>query len=178
MTVLSLVTPPPPLLTVAEVQEHLRAPAGHEDGLYAHMLAGAEALIDGWTGILGRAVLSQVWRQDFTGSAGRLRLAMMDVVSVEVKAFDGAGDLIPGTVWTLGRDACGWYVDLTAPAAERSEVECTCAMPVHLVPRVKAAVKMILGHWNLNREAVTASTMSEMPLGAMALLQPLRRVVF
>lgn len=49
----------------------------------------------------------------------------------------------------------------------------TCAMPAEKLPSVQAAVKLLVGHWYLNRGAV-GDRMEAQPLAVRALLEPLR----
>lgn len=49
----------------------------------------------------------------------------------------------------------------------------TCAMPVEKLPSVQAAVKLLVGHWYQNREAV-GDALHEQPMAVRALLEPLR----
>ena len=43
-------------------------------------------------------------------------------------------------------------------------------------PSIDQATLLIVGHWYAHREAVSESSMTEMPLGAYHLLQPYRRM--
>ena len=56
---------------------------------------------------------------------------------------------------------------------EDGSVTVTCAMPAEKLPSVQAAVKLLVGHWYLNREA-TGKGMAEQPFAVRALLEPLR----
>lgn len=49
----------------------------------------------------------------------------------------------------------------------------TCAMPVEKLPSVQMAVKLLVGHWYLHREAV-GERMEAQPMAVRALLEPLR----
>lgn len=49
----------------------------------------------------------------------------------------------------------------------------TCAMPAEKLPSVKQAVKLLVGHWYQNREAV-GERMEAQPMAVRALLEPLR----
>lgn len=49
----------------------------------------------------------------------------------------------------------------------------TCAMPVEKLPSVQAAVKLLVGHWHQNREAV-GERLEVQPMAVRALLEPLR----
>lgn len=49
----------------------------------------------------------------------------------------------------------------------------TCAMPPEKLPSVQHAVKLLVGHWYQNREAV-GERMEAQPMAVRALLEPLR----
>lgn len=49
----------------------------------------------------------------------------------------------------------------------------TCALPVEKLPSVQMAVKLLVGHWYLHREAV-GERMEAQPMAVRALLEPLR----
>ena len=108
-----------------------------------------------------------------------LRLALPDVTEIAVTAQDANGAAVVPTAIVLKRDAEGWYVQADGPAtATRVFVNMTCAMPAHLLPMVKTAVIMLVGHWFEHREAVSDVTMGEVPMSVNALLAPLRRAAF
>jgi uncharacterized phiE125 gp8 family phage protein len=180
MTILSLVTAPAtPLIDPATLRDHLRVDSTDQDLVIASLTAAAVARLDGWTGILGRAIQSQVWRQEFSGWGDALRLALPDVTEIAVTAQDANGVAVVPTAIVLKRDAEGWYVQADGPAtATRIFVNMTCAMPAHLLPMVKTAVIMLVGHWFEHREAVSDVTMGEVPMSVNALLAPLRRAAF
>ncbi len=180
MTLLSLVTAPTtPLVDVSILRDHLRVDSTDQDLVIASLASAAVARLDGWTGILGRAIQSQIWRQEFSGWGEVLRLALPDVTNIAVTAQDVNGVAVTPTVNTLHRDTESWYARADGPAtATRVFVDMTCAMPVHLLPTVKAAVIMLVGHWFEHRESVSDVTMGEVPMSVNALLAPLRRAAF
>lgn len=78
------------------------------------LLQAATDHFDGWTGVLGRALVTQTWRQDFSGF-GCLRLPLWPVQSVaEVSYFSAANakETLDASVYELRADALGSYVDL------------------------------------------------------------------
>src|SRR5690606_38428902 len=75
----------------------------------------ATAWLDGYSGILGRALVTQTWRQDFDRFANRLPLPVAPVSAVVSISYFDAGNvqqmLDPG-VYELLADARGAYVAL------------------------------------------------------------------
>lgn len=92
----------PPVRTVApvaravslsRVKAHLRVTHADDDERIAALIDAATERLDGWSGILGRCLVTQTWRQDFDGFPGAdLRLPFPDVQSAAVSYRDTAGD--------------------------------------------------------------------------------------
>lgn len=175
MTAELVTAPTGDVVALADLREFLRLDGNEEDYLIETLHDAAVAHLDGRSGILGRAILPQTWREEFTGW-GDLRLSMPDVTSATVTYEDGAGAWQPAT-GTVRRDDLGWYVetDETAPT-ERIRVDYICAMPAGPLAVVRMIVKLLVAHWFENRGAAAGPT-AEMPLAVEALAAPLRRGV-
>lgn len=183
-------------VSLEEAKEHLRVierdGAGaalpfEDDDLIKAYIAAAVDHLDGWAGILGRALVTQTWRQDYAGF-GCLRLALGPVASVaSVMYFDAANEtqtLSPETYVKL-TDAQGTYVSLAPHAAwpatfvrpDAVSISYVAGQPVADVPAaIKAAIMLLVGNWYANREASTETAMTVLPLGLQALIAPYRRV--
>ena len=88
-----VITPPAPVVSLAEAKLHLRVDAGDEDTLIEGMVAAATAHIDGPDGWLGRAIGAQTLelRTDVFRDAMPLPYPpVLEIVSV--KHLDGAGE--------------------------------------------------------------------------------------
>lgn len=173
MTPPVLVTPPAaPVVSLADLKAHLRVDHADEDALITSLQAAAVAHLDGYKGVLGRAINSQVWRQEF--EAGEpARLAMPDVTAITATGFDDAGAEVP-IVATLKADYCGAYVEVTGSYA-KLRVDFTCAMAAQQVPAAQAAVKLLVGHWYAHREAVVAGvSVATLPMAVGALVMAMR----
>lgn len=164
--------PSGPVVTLDELRVHLRIDHNDEDDLIALLEEAAVAYLDGWHGILGRAICAQVWKQTFM-SGEPLRLALPDVTGISVTAENAAGDEVPVEA-ALKQDDQGAYVDISGQFASVS-VEYTCELPLLRRPAVMAAIKMMVGHWYKNREAVVVGPgAAPLPMAVDALLAPLR----
>jgi len=77
-----LVTAPTAMpVSLTEAKAHLRVTSSDEDALITALIASATAYLDGWTGILGRCLMQQIWRQHydcFDGEIVALRAARWD----------------------------------------------------------------------------------------------------
>lgn len=134
------VTPPTePVVTLADIKEHLRVLHDDEDLLIQQLVDTAVSWMDGWGGVLGRCIMPQTWRISPADLQAGFRLPDASEVVVEP---DGS-------------------------------LAVTCAMPAEKLPSVQHAVKLLVGHWYLNREAV-GDGIGALPMAVRALLEPLR----
>jgi uncharacterized phiE125 gp8 family phage protein len=78
-------------ISLEQARAHLRIDRYDEDALIASLIAAATAHLDGWSGILGRALINQTWSQKFPRFPSRavLGLALAPVQSiVSITYFD------------------------------------------------------------------------------------------
>lgn len=169
-----LVTPPSAVpVSLSEARLHLRVDSTEEDALIEGLLAAAVGMLDGWGGLLGRGIMPQTWREEFDAWGAHV-LRMPDVTGVTVTGFDAAGDEVAQSAAPeLVKTPAGWLVICEGGAVEKIRVDYVVGLPAGKLPVVQAAIKMLVGHWYQNREAV-ASGMAEVPLSAKALIDTLR----
>lgn len=109
--------PAQPVVTLDAVKQHLRVDFNDDDTVIMALIQAAIDHLDGWSGILGRALVNQTWRQDFGGfyACEKLRLPLVPVTAAPtVKYFDGenAEQTLPDTYWQVLTDELGPYVAL------------------------------------------------------------------
>lgn len=185
-----LVTPPAAaLISYDEAKAHCRVDGDDERTLIESLVTAATTHLDGYTGILGRALVTQTWRQDFDAFCPRLRLPLVAATITEVRAFaegDDTGSVVTATNYELLEDALGSYARFTDDYSFPTSVRETRGVRVTFtagygaaaaVPQaIKQAALLLVGHWYLTREAVNiGNIVTELPLGARALLAPYRR---
>lgn len=108
-----LVTPPAILpVSLAEAKTHLRIEpeAVLEDDLITGLTTAATDHLDGWSGILGRCLVEQEWRQDFDAFARCLPLPLGPVISISSVTWrNAAGQMstVPTSAYALRTDAGG-----------------------------------------------------------------------
>ena len=115
LTPIRTVAPAEMPVTLAEAKAHLRVDHDDQDDLITAQIKAATAYLDGYAGILGRALVTQTWRQDFAGFADRLPLPVSPVIAiVSVSYFDGGNvqQTLDAGVYDLFADARGAYVTL------------------------------------------------------------------
>lgn len=182
-----LVTPPAVLpVTLEEAKLHLRVDGDEDDTLITGLISGAVSHLDGYTGVLGRCLVEQTWRQDFDGFGCHMRLALGPVIEiVSIAARDAAGQIttISSSNYALVTDGVGprvyWDRAYSAPSGlyEQGAVSVTYKAGYAEVPAaIKVAILLMVGHWYGNRETVAPGTFNELPFAANALLSPFRRL--
>ena len=111
-----LVTPPdmtPVSLDEAKVMLSVELDEVERDALIEGFIAAAVDHLDGWSGILGRALVEQTWRQDFDGFSGCMRLPLAPVISITSVTWrnaEGQISTVSSDDYTLLSDALGPYV--------------------------------------------------------------------
>lgn len=181
---MQLVTPPAELIPLPEAKAWLRVDGMEEDALIGGLLAAATAHLDGWTGVLGRALGEQVWEISLDAWPAEIRLPLGPVVRVEQVGYvDPAGvlQIVPPTAyevdtqgvegWIVPVEGQDWPEALETINAVRVRWTCGTGCPAP----VRTAILMLVAHWYGSREAVGPAS-SELPLGVAALIAPWRRV--
>lgn len=169
-----LITPPASdLVSVADLKAQSRVTHAAEDGLFVAYHAAAMALLDGYGGVLGRAVQDQTWQEEFDGF-GELRLSLPDVKSVTVTAFDAEDVAVTVTKAILKQDFMGFYVETEGGSAARVVVQYVAGMPADKRTGVAHLVRVLVDDMYQNRSASAADAMMETPFFKMA-IQNLRR---
>lgn len=170
---------------LASAKRHVRETSDEEDAYIAGLIAAATDHFDGATGILGLCLSRQGWTEFFPGFAGPLVLTLGPVISLDsVQYRDGDGVLQTVTgarVVMQGRRAvvCP-AVGESWPAAgsDPDAVQITYTAGHDVVPAaLQQAILLTVGHWFVNREAVVMGAPQPLPMGAMSLVQPYRRIL-
>jgi uncharacterized phiE125 gp8 family phage protein len=188
------VIPPAELpVSLEEAKAHLRIDFGDDDFYVAGLIEAATAHLDGWSGILGRALVTQTWRQDLCGFPcdGVIRLPLAPVQAVTAITYrDEVGadmTLDPGVTTEVMTDALGPFVRLrggqswpaTAQGDDAVSVVFTAGYGASsAVPQaIRHAILLLVGHWHATREPVNIGNItSNLDFAVTALLAPFRRV--
>lgn len=175
-------------VTLTEAKQHLRIEDDLtlEDNLVTGLISAATEYLDGWTGILGRCLVEQEWRQDFDAFSPCLFLPLGPVIAI-VSVVNGAVTIDPAH-YSLRVDAGGRsYVAIKTSISGTISVtykagypNTTDAQPKSSVPSpIKTAIFLLVGAWYENREeAANGVSVSALPssVSVNALLAPYRRI--
>lgn len=186
--------PAGPPVTLQEVKQHLRLVAGAEtytveDAILQVYLDAAIAYLDGYSGVLGRCMVTQTWRQDFDdwSQCPRLPLLAAAISSVKYRKADSTLATVTSTDYSLKADDLGSYVrfgdDFSFPAdlaeSQAILIEFTAGFgaAADVPAALKAAILLLVAHWYVNRETVVTGTIATaLPMAVDALIAPYRRV--
>lgn len=179
------------IVSTADLKAHLRVEHTAEDTLIAAYGAAAVAHLEGADGWLGRALAEQTWElklDDFCG--GEIRLPLPPLVSVESVKYYDASDVLQ-TLSTAayqvigvngnqpGKVALNYGYSWPTVRIKREAVVVRFKVG-YLDPAINAlptpisqALKLLVGHWYVQREPVLVGSIAEeLPLTVKALLAP------
>ena len=135
-------------VSLFEAKNHLRVTHDMEDGLISDLIASQTAYLDGWNGVLGRAIMPQTWAQVWTDGETELFLALPDAYSVIVKS-DGV--TVSDTLYELELTGKGTKITLGGVSGSEIRVEYACQMAAAKLPLVKHLVLLMVGNAYENR---------------------------
>lgn len=185
------VEPTVDLVSVSDAKSHCRIDAPDDDARLAAMIEAATSHLDGYSGILGRALTTQTWQQDFAGFCDKMRLPVGNLIEVtDVTYYDASNtqQTLASSVYTGFTDALGPYLALKPDQSWPSVYSRVDAVRVtwtagygataDTVPAsIRHAASMLAAHWYDNRAAVSIGDSAiELPFAVNALLAPFRRV--
>ncbi|MDY6960316.1 MAG: head-tail connector protein [Pseudomonadota bacterium] len=180
-------------VTLAEAKAHLRVLYDHDDDTITALIAAATGLLDGRHGILGRALVTQSWEFRLNGfpHCAKLELPLPPLRSVtSVKYIDPAGDeqtlstddYVVDAATYVGQIRLGYEKAWPATRCEDHAVRIIFAAGFGAGSEVPMALRqamlLMIGHWYANREAVSETSLSEVPMAAKWLFAPYRIQAF
>jgi uncharacterized phiE125 gp8 family phage protein len=179
-------------VSLADAKLHLRVDGDDEDILIEALLDAAVQYLDGWSGILGRCLISQQWQVQLSAWPGcplRLPFPGISGVSVGYRDNDGVDQSVDDALYQTYDDARGTVLAFrsafTAPTLQDERADAvTIAFaagygdgPQDIPAPLRAAILLLIGHWYQNREAVNVgSPVTELPFAVRSLVEPFRRV--
>jgi uncharacterized phiE125 gp8 family phage protein len=176
------------VVDLALLKAQVRVLHDFEDDLMQIYLDAAIRHLDGPTGILGRCLVTQTWRQDQDGWHAEYRLPVPDITEAVVTYTDPEGvtqSVAPSAYTVENRPEAAFLRFL--PGFERPALS-DRAGPVQIavtagfgapdaVPRpIVAAILILAAHWHAHRLPVVAGqALAEVPMSFDALIAPWRR---
>ncbi|MZR14230.1 hypothetical protein GQE99_14500 [Maritimibacter sp. DP07] len=186
MSVISKPTERP--ISLASMKAHLRVRHDEEDTYIEGLVDAAVGMIDGPGGI-GVALMEQTWRRSFDRIEDVVKLPGAPVKSIaEVGYIDRDGvtqtfaaanyeldaNAEPARVWPVN----AWPVVKDRPGAIWIDYVLGEAASAAVDATLLQAVRMLVGHWYENREAVIVGTSAaSVPIGVDLILRSHRRGV-
>jgi len=187
---LVLVTPPASSpISLAEAKSHLRVDHSDEDTHIQLLIDAATTYLDGYTGILGRCLVSQTWDlylDEFPTCEPSIQIPLSPLIAVSSVTYtDTAGD--PQTVdsddytvdtitppgWVVPDSSFSWPATMDAVNA----VKVRFVAGYSSVPAaIKAAMLLMVADLYENREPVIIGQTVNETRAVQSLLAPFRRV--
>lgn len=149
---------------LAALKLHCAVDSSEWDTLLIALRDAAIGHLDGWNGVLGRAIMPQTWAVE-AACAGVVLLPMPDATSAEVDYGEGAVSV------DIVASAAGPAVEVEAAGTIAFE----CGLPASKLPVAVVIIKMLVQHWFAHRGVVgPGAASSEIPMTADSLIQSLR----
>lgn len=180
--------PPAALLSVDDIKAHLNLTRDDQDALLASLEKRAVNYFDGYSGILGRAIMRQTWTQTFPKLSEKMRLDIGNVVSVTSVTYydtESAEQTLNSSLYYLHSDGIGHYIKRKAVASYPETEERDNAVTVEFlagwataadVPEaIQAGVLLLIGHLYNNDSEIGTDQMHDLPFGFHDLVAPFRK---
>lgn len=187
-----ITAPAVPLVSLEEAKAHCRVDHDDENAILTGLVTAATSLLDGYSGVLGRALINQTWRVNLCSwPPCRIRLPLSPVSAISsIKYFDAANveRTLNAANYALFEDALSPYAGWASNASLPSLFEREDAIAVEFVAgygdapedvpeAIRLAAKLLVGDFYENREAsIVGTTAEELPFAVKALIAPFRRV--
>lgn len=191
---LTIVTPPSiEPVTLAEAKAHLRVDGNDEDALINQLIAVARQALDGRDGLLGRALIQQVWKLTHDRFPRAIEIPLPPLISVDGITYldadamtqtidlgtvtvEGIGDAAPAILRPVSGTT--WPETYDHPEAIAITFKAGYGTAAANVPApIKQAMLLDIAHMFENREAVTIGSgfMIATPAGYHDLLNDFRQ---
>lgn len=151
-------------VSVAEAKAQCRVDHSDDDTLIEAMIAAATSELDGWSGALGRCLVTQTWSQAFDGFGAMLRLPLpaAEVSGITYVDANGTTQTLAADQYALQRDALGSFVEpaynVTWPSVRDQSASVTVTFTAgssaaEVPAAIKAAILLRVADLYHNREA-------------------------
>lgn len=173
------------ILSLDELKVSLRIRHSSEDALLTRFISAAVSRIDGYYGVIGKALLTQTWQFQLPELSSKMLLPFGNNISgAVVKYYDSSNQ-----IQTASSDLYGFYDAITGPVIELNYnqqwpqtytrpdpalVEWTIGYGAGsaIPPEIKEAVAVIASNFYENRAVTDIQSFKDLPPAAQALLYP------
>lgn len=167
---------------ISAAKAFLRVDGADEDLLIMNLIAAAVDYLDGRTGVLGRCLVTQVWRYQSLQIPRRFHFDMPGASAATVTFRDSDGieqvlapdafelvETVRGSCLVVSGDApvTAWHGPFIMDVTFGTTAE-------EVPPALVQAIQMLVAHWYANREAVVTGGVTPLPLGVDMLIAPYR----
>lgn len=180
-------------VTLDELKAAARVDFTDDDQILTAFLDAAIDYLDGWSGILGRAIINQEWLINATvwPSFGFV-LPFGDVSGATVNYVGVSGEVLtlPDIAYEIVETASGAMLrfrrgfdrpPLNSDQSDAIQIKFTTGYGADagkVPPPIKVAIMLLATHWYENREATSGQDMRKLPFAVDTLITPHRRVLF
>lgn len=162
-------------ITLAEAKAHLRVTHSAEDTLIESLIKEARDFCEAET---GRALMAQTWEKTYDNFPAALELAKLPVSSVTTLKYtdeNGAEQTLSSasyvldnasddrSAWVVPAEGYSWPATYTGINGVRVRFIAGYADTDSVPAALKQWIKLQIGSWYNNREAVTPGQMSRLP---------------
>jgi len=131
-------------LTLLDVKEHLRVTDEAQDTVILALIGAAIGHLDGFSGVLGRAIMPQTWAQEWDDGSETLLIAMPDASGIVVKAD---GSVVSEANYSVKRGFSGFSVILNDVSGDVIRVEYVCGMGGAMLEATRQIIKLLVECW-------------------------------
>lgn len=131
-------------LTLLDVKEHLRVTDEAQDATISSLMGAAIGHLDGFCGVLGRAIMPQTWAQEWDDGSQTLLIAMPDASEIVVKAD---GTVVSALNYSIKRSFSGLSIILDGVSGDTIRVEYVCGMGAAMLETARQIIKLLVEAW-------------------------------
>lgn len=174
-------------VTLAEAKLHLRVDFDDDDDLISSLIVAATQRFDGRDGV-GFWLMPQVWRLSLDAfppwQIDLPGLPVRSIVSITYVDGDGTTQTLAAENYRFDAErypvrvtpayGLAWPLARAIDGAVKVTFNAGHADAASIPDRIKAGIKLTLGHWYRNRESVAAGKMAELPEAVAAIVSAYR----
>jgi uncharacterized phiE125 gp8 family phage protein len=166
-------------ITLEEACAHLRLNIGDDDVTVEALIVAARQYFDGYEGILGRCLISQVWEQSFDA----FPFGNEEIQSIKYIDADGEEQTLNSNQYLLIDDRIylEYGEDYPKTRRQKNAVKVTFVAGYGDTPKsipnpIRQAMLMLIAHWYDNRTNVAFASTTLIPFTVDALIAPFRKI--